>query len=187
MHPRRDISMKKICLIVASLLTATTAAAADSPYAGQELRSIKSLSPQDIEALRNGEGMGFAKPAELNHYPGPRHVLDLAQELGLTPAQVTQTEALFAQMQSDAKDLGEELLDAEAALDRAFTDGDIDAETLEETLLEIGQIRARLRLVHLEAHLRQKALLTDEQIALYDKLRGYGSKGMDHTGHSGHH
>jgi hypothetical protein len=31
--------------------------------------------------------MGMAKAAELNGYPGPRHVLDLSPELHLTDAQ----------------------------------------------------------------------------------------------------
>src|SRR5215469_14793256 len=51
--------------------------AADMPYAGQEARTIKALSDDDIAALRKGEGMGMAKAAELNGYPGPVHVLAL--------------------------------------------------------------------------------------------------------------
>ena len=54
--------------------------AADMPYAGQEARSIKALSDDDIAALRKGEGMGMAKAAELNGYPGPVHVLSLAAQ-----------------------------------------------------------------------------------------------------------
>jgi hypothetical protein len=39
------------------------------PYAGQQARTIKALSDEDIAALRKGEGMGMAKAAELNGYP----------------------------------------------------------------------------------------------------------------------
>jgi len=63
------------------------AAIAESPYAGQQSRSIKALPEGDIAALQNGDGMGMAKAAELNGYPGPRHVLALAAELHLTEAQ----------------------------------------------------------------------------------------------------
>src|SRR5947208_295022 len=49
-----------------------------APYAGQQARSIKSLSAEDVAALLKGEGMGMAKAAELNGYPGPVHVLTLA-------------------------------------------------------------------------------------------------------------
>ena len=37
-----------------------------APYAGQDTRSIKSLSAEDVAALLKGEGMGMAKAAELN-------------------------------------------------------------------------------------------------------------------------
>jgi hypothetical protein len=179
--------MKHILMIVVGLTLATSLAGAESPYAGQELRSIKSMSPQDIEALKNGAGMGFAKLAELNHFPGPKHVLDLSQQLRLTPDQLVETKALFADMQLKAIALGHELLAAEAELDRGFENDEINAEILEDALLEIGELRARLRYVHLEAHLRQKALLTDEQVALYDHLRGYGRNEIDHSKHSLHH
>jgi hypothetical protein len=71
-----------------------------SPYAGQELRGIKALSQEDIEGLLAGTGIpfgGMAKPAELNGYPGPRHVLDAveAREFELTSGQQEQIEALY--------------------------------------------------------------------------------------------
>ncbi|CAN7503757.1 hypothetical protein LJR255_003422 [Pararhizobium sp. LjRoot255] len=37
-----------------------------SAYAGEEVRSIKSLSEDDISELRRGGGWGLAKAAELN-------------------------------------------------------------------------------------------------------------------------
>jgi len=36
------------------------------------------LSVEQIEQYRAGAGMGYAKAAELNRYPGPMHVLELA-------------------------------------------------------------------------------------------------------------
>ena len=58
-------------LALAISLIALPAPAADLPYAGQQTRAIKALSDDDIAALRAGEGMGMAKAAELNGYPGP--------------------------------------------------------------------------------------------------------------------
>src|SRR5512140_1710908 len=58
----------------------TAHAALTSPYAGEEKREIKSLSADVIEQYNQGEGMGMAKAAELNHYPGPRHVLMAADQ-----------------------------------------------------------------------------------------------------------
>ena len=156
-----------------------------SPYAGEETRSIKSLSDEEILALRNGDGMGFARLAELNSYPGPRHVLDLAEELGLSDGQMDETQALFEEMRRSAIATGEEIIEAERQLDERFAALEVDTDTLHAALTQLGLLRARLRYVHLEAHLRQRDLLTDEQIETYDRLRGYENGG--HQRHDGHH
>jgi ribosomal protein S13 len=175
--------MRKIALPVLVLLSGISLATDQSPYAGEELRSLKSLSSQEIESLRSGQGMGVAKLAELNHYPGPKHVLDLANDLDLTPFQVVKTEELFELMRISAVDLGEELLKAEMDLNQNFERRTITPGSLERELLQIGRIRAQLRYVHLEAHLRQQRLLTAEQIAKYDEIRGYRGTAHDHKGH----
>lgn len=180
--------MKRISLIALVLLAGASLAAEESPYAGQELRSIKSLSPQEAESLRSGRGMGLAKLAELNHYPGPRHVLDLADELELTPTQLAKTEDIYKRMHDSAVMYGEQLIEAEIELNGRFEDGTIDAESLEDALLRIGEIRSRLRNVHLQAHLDQKRVLTAAQITAYDEIRGYRQSASDHSGHhKGHH
>ena len=76
-------------------------------------------------------------------------------------------------MHGRAVALGEELIAAEQALDRRFADASIDEASLHEALSDIGRIRADLRYVHLEAHLKQRRLLSDDQVARYDELRGY--------------
>jgi len=53
------------------------------------------LSDEQRAQYLNGEGMGFARPAELNHYPGPRHVLDNADKLQLSSDQLGKTQELF--------------------------------------------------------------------------------------------
>src|SRR5690242_3488719 len=68
--------------------------AAGSAYAGMQAREIKALSDQQLAELRAGRGMGMALPAELNGYPGPVHVLELADALGLTPEQRERVRAL---------------------------------------------------------------------------------------------
>src|ERR1700676_2515830 len=91
-----------------------------APYAGEQARSIKALSETDIAALRKGEGMGMAKAAELNGYPGPVHVLELVSQLRLTPDQVQQVTAIRERMSATAKALGGEIIDRERALDQLF-------------------------------------------------------------------
>ncbi|TDW25235.1 hypothetical protein EV128_119107 [Rhizobium azibense] len=59
-----------------------------SPYTEETGRQIKSLSEADIDELMRGGGWGLAKPAELNGYPGPSHLLAMKNEIGLTQEQV---------------------------------------------------------------------------------------------------
>lgn len=145
-----------------------------SPYAGHRDREIKALSQDEVEGLLAGEGMGFALPAELNGNPGPKHVLELADELGLTPGQLERTRAVENEMSARARALGAELVDAERALDRAFADGTISADGLTEMTSDVGSLRAKLRAVHLSAHLNVTEILTRRQRHLYQRLRGYG-------------
>ena len=107
------------------LLAAVAPATAEtaSPYAGWQAREIKALSSQQVEDLQEGRGMGLALSAELNGYPGPRHVLDLGDDLQLSPAQRFAFEALFAEMQAAAQRLGAEILAREAALEQDFRGG----------------------------------------------------------------
>jgi len=167
---------------VAVILGAVLAAAmvrAESPYLGEEARAIKSLSQQQIDDYLQGRGLGYAKAAELNHYPGPRHVLDLGAELELTPEQIGRSKAIFESMQAQAAALGRQFVEQEQALDRAFADGSIDTELLRALVSDLGDLQARIRYTHLVAHLEQKAVLTHHQVQLYDRLRGYGA-GQSH-------
>ena len=174
--------------IVLALLVATLPALANSPspYAGEHQRQIKALSPGEIDDLRNGRGMGLAKAAELNSYPGPAHVLELAAELALTAEQAERTEALRARMSREAAALGDAILVAEAALDRLFRDGRADAQAVERASVEIGALQGRLRAVHLNTHIEMKALMSPDQVAAYDRLRGYAAAGRPPAGHDGH-
>lgn len=153
------------------------------PYAGQQERRISSLSEQDIASLEKGEGWGLAKPAELNGYPGPAHVLEFADQLNLDELQMQGVEDAYGKMKSKAIELGKALVRAEAALDEAFDSGDITREVLDERLRVAEQIRAMLRSVHLDAHLQVTPILTEDQKRQYAELRGYSG---DHSEHSRH-
>ena len=165
-----------------------SAATPAAPYAGQETRDIKALSAEEVKAYLSGKGMGLAKAAELNGYPGPAHVLELASQLALTPAQRARTEALFASMEAKAVSLGRALVDEERRLDQLFATKSVTAENLSRSLDAIGAIQAKVRGAHLEAHLAQADILTPEQNARYARLRGYGSENpqMDHAGQHKH-
>jgi Spy/CpxP family protein refolding chaperone len=151
------------------------AASERSPYAGQESRAIKALSDEEVQGYRSGKGMGLAKAAELNGYPGPAHVLELAAHLDLTPEQRARTEVVFKAMQDEAVSFGRKLIDEERKLDRQFAAGSITPETLQVLLEQIGALQGKVRAVHLQAHLAQLKILTPEQRARYAGLRGYAN------------
>jgi len=172
-------------LVVSLLLATGVSADPASPYAGQEQREIKSLSPQQINDYLAGKGMGLAKAAELNGYPGPAHVLELAGPLALSAGQKARTEELFRGMEKKAVGLGRALIDEERKLDKLFASRTVTPETLNASLERIGAFQAQLRQAHLEAHLAQAEILSATQIAKYVELRGYG--GHTHDGQSHTH
>lgn len=146
---------------------------AHSPYAGMETRDIKSLSEDDIEELRRGGGWGLALAAELNGVPGPAHLLELRDEIGLTSDQIAAIEAVFSEMQAEAQEAGRRLIAEESAIEAAFRSGDLTDETLRTLIAAAEAARADLRFIHLSRHLSTPPLLTDDQIAAYNDLRGY--------------
>src|SRR5262245_23543288 len=72
------------------------------PYALMQARSVKALGDQQMADLRAGRGMGLALAAELNGYPGPLHVLELADRLGLSPDQRREVQRLYDAMKAKA-------------------------------------------------------------------------------------
>ncbi|MFY7959985.1 MAG: hypothetical protein ACOVVK_07925 [Elsteraceae bacterium] len=173
-------------LFVPTAAAAQTGAPAPSPYAGMQTRAIKSLSDADVADLRRGAGWGFALPAELNGAPGPKHLLELKTEIGLSPAQVDALEASFAAMQSEARAAGERFIAAEAAIEAAFRAGGLTTERLRGLVTAAAEARAELRLVHLTRHLQTQPLLTSAQIARYNILRGYGASDPCAAAPAGH-
>lgn len=181
--------MKNHTLFVIAFIATSAfhnANAASASYAGQEERAIKALSAEEVQSLREGKGMGLAKAAELNSYPGPSHVLQLAEQLQLSTAQKEQTAALFKTMDAKARKLGMDLIEAERELDHLFASRTATTALLETHLAKIGNLQAQVRGTHLAAHIAQAAILKPEQIAHYDKLRGYHNKRQHDSSHAGH-
>jgi Spy/CpxP family protein refolding chaperone len=145
------------------------------PYAGEQSREIKSLSPQDVQDLRAGAGMGYAKAAELNSFPGPMHVLELADKLELSAGQRAATKQLMDTHKAEARAIGARRVDAERAIEALFRSGKLDQAALATAVRGASALEGEYRLSHLETHRRMRALLTGEQVARYDALRGYGS------------
>lgn len=181
--------MKRAALLAALAVPPGAAMAQSQPYAGLETRPVKALSEQQTADLRAGRGMGLALAAELNGYPGPLHVLELAGPLGLDAGQHAQTEALYAAMTAEAIPLGERLIAAEAELDRQFRERTATPASLDDATGRIGAVQAALRAAHLRYHLAMLDVLTPEQVRRYAALRGYaghgGGRGAGGHGHGG--
>lgn len=157
---------------------------AQSPYVQHTEREIKALAPEEIEGYLAGEGMGYALAAELNGFPGPKHVLELSEDLALTAEQAEGVQASFERMLEQARSLGARLVELERALDASFVERSIDETGLEAQLREIGAVEAQLRAAHLRAHLETTRMLTAAQVQHYAMLRGYGEHGQgDHGRH----
>ena len=148
-----------------------------SPYVELTGRDIKALGEEDVAALLAGDGMGLALAGELNRYPGPRHVLELAHDLGLEHGTVEQIQAIRDSMLARATALGRHIVDAERRLDRAFRKRRLGDADLRSVTAEIARLEGELRYVHLRAHLQVTALLTPEQVDRYEALRGYRRDG----------
>jgi Spy/CpxP family protein refolding chaperone len=174
-----------LAAVLASAVVPMTAMAEPSAYADLRGRAVKSLSEAEVADLLAGRGAGMALPAELNHYPGPRHTLDLSRQLQLSPEQEAQTQRLFADMRAEAVPLGQALVAKEAELDRMFASSTADEPALRTQIAEAAQLRGELRFTHLKYHLAMRRLLTSEQVTAYDAERGYTTPTDGHLDHGG--
>lgn len=163
-------------LLVFALVFASHAVHAQhaQPYKGQQARDIKALSDQEVGQYLAGAGMGFARAAELNGYPGPMHVLELAEPLQLSPTQRSAIEELMKVHKSEARAIGAELVRAESELEALFRSADASAEAISAAVAKAARLQGEYRLSHLETHRRARAMLTPNQLMQYAALRGYG-------------
>ena len=181
----RLLSIPPVVLLGA--LLPSTVQAQVGPYAGFEQRSIKALSSEEVAGYLEGKGMSLALAAELNGLPGPRHVIDHADELSLTPSQLAEVQIVFDDMQQAAVALGREFVAAEQRLDSLFSSGLVTPESLEQSVEASGALLAQLRYVHLAAHIETAALMEQSQIDRYQHLRGYHQGGAADGSAAGHH
>ena len=171
--------MMKILLILTLLLPGLAAEASEnasshhSKYAGQQSREIKSLSAEDIAELKRGGGWGLAKAAELNGVPGPIHLLEMKNEIGLDEAQRSAIGTIYRRMKSRAIHHGERLIDLERRLESGFRNRTITDALLRTSLSAIAETKKELRYVHLAAHIETLKILSEKQVRTYNALRGY--------------
>lgn len=164
-----------VLIIVAGAAAQAQHHDAPAPTSAASSASVMNYSAEERAAgLREGRGMGLALPAEANGYPGPRHVLEAAEQIGLAPEQHARTQQLFDTMQSEAQQLGVRLLAQEGELAAMFRERRATPALLETTARTIGETEAALKIVHLRTHLAMMEILTPEQVTRYVALRRAG-------------
>lgn len=175
--------MNKVLTLTAALalLIPGTATAQRTPYAGQETRQIKALSADEVKQYLAGAGMGYARAAELNRYPGPMHVLELAESLALSLEQRKATQRLMDEHKAQAREIGARLVEAERTLDRLFMSGKVAEAALAQQVKTVAALQGDYRLSHLDTHRKMRSTLTEEQVRRYEQLRGYtGGRAPSH-------
>ena len=175
--------MRSPLIVAGFLLVASAALAQQAPYAGMQTRPIKALSDDQVADLKSGRGMGLALAAELNGYPGPSHVLALAEKLALSADQRTKVQHLFDSMKAEALQVEAKLIEQESELDRLFASRTVTPDSLKGAAAAIALTQGELRETHLKYHLFTVALLNQDKIRRYSELRGYADghpRGMRH-------
>ena len=163
--------MKAVLLI--ALLAAVPAAAQHHGYHGEHGREIKALSADEVKQYLAGAGMGYAKAAELNHFPGQQHALEFSDRLGLDASQRAAIQRLMDAHKAEARAIGARVVESERALEALFRAGKVEEAVLAEAVRTAAALEGEYRLSHLETHRRMRSLLTQDQVARYDALRGY--------------
>jgi hypothetical protein len=165
--------MRYLARLALLLTVATISAAADRPVLPPTSQGINALSQEEIAALERGHGLGQGRAAELNHYPGPSNVLNLADELGLEPEQVQRLSAIEARMLAAAMPIGAQLLAQERLLEASFAKATAEPGAIRALSAAMAGTEAQLRAINLTAHFETRAVLTEDQLARYEYLQGY--------------
>lgn len=148
---------------------------ADAQHGGHHGPGAAEACDREFErTIADGRGFGMAFAADRHGYPGPLHVLELADGLGLTPEQTTAVRALRDAMFAESRPKGAALLAAERRLEALFASGQVDEAALGPAVADIERLRGELRVLHLATHVKTAALLTAEQRRVYRAARWAG-------------
>ena len=88
--------------------------------------------------------------------------IELAEQLHLSPDQVTKLKSLFEAMKAETVPLGVTLILQESNLNDDFANHTVTPASLERGTQRIGATQAALRAAHLKYHLSTAAVLSQE-------------------------
>lgn len=176
----------RITIILTVVLLMTVPALAqdplNSPYRRHAEAGLRGLDEKEIADLKAGAGMGLARAAELNSYPGPRHVLDAIEQRKLTASreQRERIQQVWNTMNGDAVRVGAKILAEEHQLEAGFRSATMTEADLRSRVAAVAALQGELRAIHLSAHVMTRQILSDAQIARYNELRGYTARQEPH-------
>lgn len=130
------------------------------------------VSGQEKEALLTGAGLGAGMIAMMNGYPGPKHVLEMGDELELTVAQRESIGTIYGNVKAESVKLGTELVEKDEALAALFASGSVKTGDVEKRAREIGELQGRVRAAHLNAHVETFEALTPAQREQLSSMQG---------------
>lgn len=133
---------------------------------------LSGVSEQEKEALLKGGGLGAGMIAMMNGYPGPKHVLEMGDELELTDAQRESIGTIYGKVKAESVKYGTELVEKDEALAAMFTSGSVDTGDVEKLAREIGELQGRVRAEHLNAHVKTYDALTPAQREKLSSMQG---------------
>jgi Spy/CpxP family protein refolding chaperone len=176
--------MRRLAFLAAAALVIAGPAFAQSGHGHQHggrddtqaHRRVEAVQREFDQVVADGLGFGLAFAADQNGYPGPLHVLELKDQLQLTPEQEARMRALFETMRGDARARAARLAAAEDRLRRIFADGVADPAAVRAAVTGAEAARAEVRLVHLLTHLQAHDVLTEAQRRTYHQIRWGATK-----------
>ena len=165
----------QLALILALIPVSAAAQHAGHQHAGgapsEGHRRAQACLDEFEAVVQEGRGFGMAFAADQHGYPGPMHVLELKERLGLTPEQEARIRGLIEAMFAESRPKSTRLLAAESKLRALFAAGGADEAAVRAAVAEVERARADVRIVHLLAHLKTRELLTEEQRRAYHQAR----------------
>jgi Spy/CpxP family protein refolding chaperone len=130
------------------------------------------VSAKEKEALLKGAGLGAGMIAMMNGYPGPKHVLEMGDELELTADQRESIGTIYGNVKAESVKYGTELVEKDEALTALFMSGSVSTGEVEKLSREIGELQGRVRAEHLNAHVETFEALTPAQREKLSSMQG---------------
>lgn len=137
-----------------------------------EISPNSTLSIKEVDAYLTGKSLDFAKTAEIHHYPSPKQVLKLENQLSLAKPQINRTIMLNKLMRKYTIKAGREIVIKERQLYKLFAEEPVNLEEVEKLVKEIAALKGEIRFIHLKTNVSQKALLNEYQVSLIEGKNG---------------